>query len=151
MNPIYTNKLVSWIVNHSANCNTLFHDHLSSVPPPALFSDDRPSGKNKEVATVITKHIFEHDQAYASLYASDPGKLESKYCEYGIIPDGGSAPNLLVNILHIFLYYSELDLIWHGTLSFNSKLVSSQPNINYANNFLTLMHARSTKVDNTTG
>ncbi|KAI6046840.1 hypothetical protein EDC04DRAFT_2887319 [Pisolithus marmoratus] len=74
--PTHMDKLVSWIVSHSGDCNILFHDCLSNITPLVLSPDDKPSGKNKkEVTSVITKHIFEHDVAYASLYALDPGKF----------------------------------------------------------------------------
>ncbi|KAI6094183.1 hypothetical protein F5141DRAFT_1070328 [Pisolithus sp. B1] len=114
--PTCTDKLVSWMVSHSGDHNILFHDCLSNSTPLVLSPDDKPSGKNKkEVTTAITKHIFEHDLVYASLYAVDPGKfamsvtnrlgmLKSKCCEQhawfsstgsGVMPDGSTAPNLL--------------------------------------------------------
>ncbi|KAI6018966.1 hypothetical protein PISMIDRAFT_120021, partial [Pisolithus microcarpus 441] len=153
--PTCTDKLVSWIVTHSGDCNILFHDHLSNTTHLVLSPDDKPSGKNKkEVSTVIAKHIFECDLVYASLYALDPGNLKSKYHEQharfsstggGVMPGGSTAPNLLAKVLCIFLYFSELDLIWHSIPSFNSKLISSQLHANHTENFLALIKARSTQ------
>jgi len=75
-NPTCTDKLVSWILNHPADCNVLFHDHLLNSPPPVLSPEERPSGKNKkDITAVIAKHIFQDDLAYSVLYASDPGKF----------------------------------------------------------------------------
>ncbi|KAI6023512.1 hypothetical protein PISMIDRAFT_34519, partial [Pisolithus microcarpus 441] len=153
--PTRTDKLVSWIVSHSGDRNILFHDRSSNTTPLVLSPDDKPSGKNKkEVSTVIAKHIFECDLVYASLYALDLGNLKSKYREQrarfsstggGVMPGGSTAPNLLAEVLRIFPYFSELDLIWHGIPSFDSELISSQPHANHAENFLALVKARSTQ------
>ena len=51
----------------------------------------------------------------------------------------------LADVLRIFPYYTQLDTIWRGIPLFNSKLVSSQPNINHASNFLDLLNGRSAK------
>ena len=51
----------------------------------------------------------------------------------------------LADVLHIFPYYTQLDSIWCGILSFDSKLVSSQPNVNHASNFLDLLNGQSVK------
>ena len=50
-----------------------------------------------------------------------------------------------MDVLCVFPYYSQLDSIWHGIPSFNSKLVSSRPNANHASNFLDLLNGRSAK------
>ena len=51
----------------------------------------------------------------------------------------------LVDVLRIFPYYTQLDSIWCGIPSFDSKLVSSQPNVNHTSNFLDLLNGRSAK------
>jgi hypothetical protein len=74
--PTCTDKLVAWILTHPADRNILFHDRSSNAPPPTLSPEDKPSGRNKkDVTVIIAKHIFEGDQVYSSLYASDPGKF----------------------------------------------------------------------------
>jgi len=74
--PAHTDKLVAWILNHPTDCNILFHDHLSNTPPPTLSPEDKPSRKNKkDVTTVIAKYIFQDDQVYSTLYASDMEKF----------------------------------------------------------------------------
>ena len=74
--PTCTDKLVSWILNHPADCNILFHDRLSNSPTLTLSPEERPSGNNKkDITAVITKHIFKDDLAYSVLYPSDPGKF----------------------------------------------------------------------------
>jgi len=74
--PAHTDKLVTWILNHPADHNILFHDHLSNTPPPTLSPENKPSRKNKkDVTAVIAKYIFQDDQVYSTLYASDAGKF----------------------------------------------------------------------------
>ncbi|KIJ58649.1 hypothetical protein HYDPIDRAFT_33975 [Hydnomerulius pinastri MD-312] len=133
--------------------------------PPSCYEHDKPSGRNKkDVVAVIAEHIFEDDPVYSTLYASDPGKLatsvtnrltmlKNKYREQrarfsktgsGVTPDG-PAPNLLADVLRVFPYYSDLDSIWRGIPSFDSPLLSSQPNVKHAEYFLSLVQKRSTK------
>ncbi|KAL4072386.1 hypothetical protein V8B97DRAFT_2006761 [Scleroderma yunnanense] len=132
------------------------------IPVPTHSPDDRPSGKNKkEVTAAIAKHIFEHNPIYGTLYASDPSKfttsvtnqlaiLKNKYCEqHAQFSSTGSDVAPDANVLHIFLYYSELDLIWHGIPSVDSELILSHPNTKHTENFLDLVKTRSTQGDGT--
>ncbi|KIJ61942.1 hypothetical protein HYDPIDRAFT_169341 [Hydnomerulius pinastri MD-312] len=82
-----------------------------------------------------------------------PSVLKNKYREQrarfskmgsGVTPDG-PAPNLLADVLRVFPYYSDLDSIWRGIPSFDSPLLSSQPNVKHAESFLSLVQKRSTK------
>ncbi|KAI6106783.1 hypothetical protein EDD17DRAFT_1839924 [Pisolithus thermaeus] len=161
--PSCTDKLVAWILGHPTDCHILFHDHTTNVP--ALSPEDRPSGKNKkDIVAVIARHIFESDSVYANQYTLDAGKfsmsvinhlsiLKTKYheqCAHFNNTGGGVAPgslsaNLLADVLHVFPYYSDLDLIWCGIPSFDSELISSQPNAKHADSFLSLIQNKSAK------
>ena len=77
--PSRSEKLVTWLVSHPADCHILFHDCAgNSSTAPTLSPSDKPSGRNKkDVQAVIAQHIFEHDDVYAELYVSHPEKFTS--------------------------------------------------------------------------
>ncbi|KAI6130814.1 hypothetical protein EV401DRAFT_2065986 [Pisolithus croceorrhizus] len=79
--------------------------------------------------------------------------VNTKYCEQcacfnntgGGVAPGSSSANLLADVLRVFLYYSDLDSIWHGIPSFDSELISSQPNAKHVDSFLSLIQNKSAK------
>ncbi|KAG6379808.1 hypothetical protein JVT61DRAFT_10353 [Boletus reticuloceps] len=155
-----TNLLIVWIMGHEADRHILFHDRSSSAT--MSLPGDKPSGKTKkDVAGVITKHIFTNDSDHAEWYmASDPAKytlsvlnclatLKSNYCEQrkrftstggGIVPRGNDD---MEDVLRVFPYYGNLDSIWNGIPSFDPQLISSKPNNDHTASFLNVVTPRS--------
>ncbi|KAL4065601.1 hypothetical protein V8B97DRAFT_1919739 [Scleroderma yunnanense] len=156
-------KLIAWLVAHPADHHILFHDHAGiSSASSSPSTNEKPSRKNKEVQAVIAKHIFENDPNYMEQYEEHPEKfasslgnwlvlLKQKYQEAhdclkktgsGIIP-GGLDANILAEIHHNLPFFDNLDIIWHGIPSLDSKISTSEPNIDHAEKFLGLVQQKA--------
>ncbi|KAF9230848.1 hypothetical protein BU15DRAFT_83105 [Melanogaster broomeanus] len=97
-----------------------------------------------------------HDSVYGEAYKANPdkfqvcvgnrlGTLKTSYRKYrncfkqlgeGINPGDPRYANLLEAVTTEFPYFSDLDSLWHGNPSYDANLVSSAPNKNHAQDFL---------------
>ncbi|KAG2742980.1 hypothetical protein P692DRAFT_20879120 [Suillus brevipes Sb2] len=138
-----------------------FYEGKKSQP----HNDGPPSGSDKgKIHAVITKHIFEKDEMYRSVYAEDQAKftqavgnrltyLKGKYktnrahfkqTGAGINPeDPGAAVNLLAQVLNDFPWYEDLDEIWRDNPAYAAKTFSSAPGTDRAGDLQALVQPTS--------
>ncbi|KIM56460.1 hypothetical protein SCLCIDRAFT_29595 [Scleroderma citrinum Foug A] len=165
-NPIHTDKLVDWLLNHHANCRILFSDKNASDLPP--LPAERPLGHNKkDVQGIIAQVVFVDDAIYKIMYAANPVKFQIsvgnqintlklaywkcrgrfKQTGVGIIP---GHPKFL-NLHHAFFpWYDDLHSIWQGNPSFDLDPVNSEPDKNHAEDFLGIVQTKSSGTKKTT-
>ncbi|KAF9232618.1 hypothetical protein BU15DRAFT_81024 [Melanogaster broomeanus] len=162
--PARTDRLLDYLLKHPADYHVLFHDKHTGTSTSALPSDARPSGRSKkDVQAVIAKYVFKHDAVYGEAYKADPdkfqvcvgnrlGTLKTSYRKYhnrfkqsgeGIDPGDPRYANLLEAVTTEFPYFSDLNSLWHGNPSYDANLVSSAPNKNHAQDFLSAVGKKS--------
>lgn len=153
--PARTDKLVEWLVQHPADCAILFNGKLDDLGPP--------SGKNKqEVNAAIAQSIFGHEEKYAThpdkyrdLVMSRINHLEKEWhvlykklhsTGAGVHPlDGDADPNLHAEIIREFPWFDDLNSVWGSNLSFAPLVVSSQPGVDHAAHFFSLVRSLSSE------
>ncbi|KAG2046466.1 hypothetical protein BDR06DRAFT_977473 [Suillus hirtellus] len=123
--------------------------------------NDSPSGSDKgQICSVIAKLIFTNHPKYGHAYHDNQKKfcdttnnrinnLRTKYKKMkarfgdtgaGMMPlDGMAAKNLLDSVLSEFLWYMDLDGIWHSNPSLAARTYSSKPGIDHAGSFYSLV------------
>ncbi|KAF9230417.1 hypothetical protein BU15DRAFT_69214 [Melanogaster broomeanus] len=109
---------------------------------------------------------FEHDSVYSEAYKADPdkfqvcvgnrlGTLKASYRKYrnrfkqsgeGVDPGDPRYANLLEVVTTEFPYFSDLDSLWRGNPSYDANLISSAPNKNHAQDFLSSVGNKSLRV-----
>ncbi|KAG1884366.1 hypothetical protein F4604DRAFT_1919541 [Suillus subluteus] len=146
-----TDALVNYLTTHSPECRILFY---SEGKKKMVDADDNPMSKDKgDVHGAIAKLLFANHIKYGAVYDQNQKKfrnsvsnqisaLRTKYKKHktrfnatgtGVMPlDGQSVQNLLELIHADFLWYSDLDSIWHNNPSMVAKTYLSQPGVDHA-------------------
>ncbi|KAG2046829.1 hypothetical protein BDR06DRAFT_1014380 [Suillus hirtellus] len=123
--------------------------------------NDSPLGLDKgQICNVIAKLIFTNHPKYGHAYHDNQKKfrdatnncinnLRTKYkkmkARFGdtgagvMLLDGTAVKNLLDSVLSEFLWYMDLNGIWHSNLSLATRTYSSKPGIDHAGSFYSLV------------
>lgn len=71
-NPLYTQKIINSLCNHSADCQILFSSEVKQSHPDNGY----PSAKDKvSIYAIIAKHVFKDNSDYMDHYANAPDKF----------------------------------------------------------------------------
>ncbi|KAG1744027.1 uncharacterized protein EDB91DRAFT_1246911 [Suillus paluster] len=154
--PFHTDMLVQWLIQHPADSTVLFNSKCN-------VDHGTPLGKDKnEIQGLITHFIFMHDHKYGSLYASFLDKFRDSVAYRistlkkvwrplydklrrtgaGVVPlDANAAANLkgAYEIDHDCPWFDNLRAIWGSNLSFAAPTISSQPGVDHAAHFFSLI------------
>ncbi|KAG2058092.1 hypothetical protein BDR06DRAFT_1033856 [Suillus hirtellus] len=148
--------LVNYLTSHPADCRVLFYSDGKKAMSPI---NDSPSGLDKgQICSVITKLIFTNHPKYGYTYHDNQKKfcnttnncinktkykkMKARFSDTGasVMPvDGMAAKNLLDSVLSEFLWYMDLDGIWHSNLLLAARTYSSKPGIDHAGSFYSLV------------
>ncbi|KAI6114204.1 hypothetical protein F5141DRAFT_1062682 [Pisolithus sp. B1] len=141
--PQLTHDLLTWILQHLADCAIQFNETM----------DEEIQGKphsqcKKDINAVIAETIFRHDRQYGESYAAHPARLKNKYHQHaskfkstgkGISPDDPNHQNLHEKVLAEFPFWDECDQLWHGNPSYNARVFNATPGTNQTVDFLSII------------
>ncbi|KAI6103434.1 hypothetical protein F5141DRAFT_1217069 [Pisolithus sp. B1] len=168
--PQLTRDLLTWILQHPADCAVLFNEMM----------DENILGKphswwKKDINAVIANTIFHHDRQYGESYAAHPAKLKNKYQQHasrfkstgeGISPNDPNHQNLhhtcslslssclcslsvfnLEKVLVEFPFWDECDQLWHSNPAYDARVFNVTPGTNQTGDFLSIIkHGGTTSV-----
>ncbi|KAI6024362.1 hypothetical protein EDC04DRAFT_2606530 [Pisolithus marmoratus] len=146
--PQLTRDLLTWILDHPADCAVLFNKKIDQ----SVLGKPH-SMQKKNINVVIGDSLFHHNHHYADLLKNKYQQQASRFKSTGegIDPNDPNHWNLHEKVLADFPFWDECNWLWHDNPAYNARVFNAIPGANWTGDFLSIIKHGATMVTPTYG